>query len=212
VTPTTNPSPPPELVTGTTRVARRDGGGGHLPPTGVAATPLSVGLAATGQGGWRHTPASVLRMEGGNRLLGAACGAAASPPWSGANPRSWWPRMGRQGSRKIDPPCSGASSACRGVGGAPSVERRPSLPRDGPHGGGYEVLKVGGVVHPWGCSAVRSPRQRGGAVSSMVVLGARPLSWRWIGASFEACRSSTTLAVCLGGAAGAGRCGGRRSR
>jgi hypothetical protein len=92
------------------------------------------------------------------------------------------------------------------------VERRPSPPRGGPHGGGYDVLKVGGVVHPWGCSAVRSPQQRGGAVSLTVVLGARPLSWRWIGASFEACRSSTTLAVCLGGAAGAGRCGGRRSR
>jgi hypothetical protein len=42
----------------------------------------------------------------------------------------------------------------RGGGSAPSVEHRPSPPRGGPHGGGYGVLKVEGVVHPWGCSAV----------------------------------------------------------
>jgi hypothetical protein len=82
------------------------------------------------------------------------------------------------------------------------VERRPSPPCGGPHGRGNDMLKVGGVVHHWGCSVVRSPRQRGGVVSSTVVLGAQPLSWRWIGACFEACRSSTALAVYLGGVAG----------
>jgi hypothetical protein len=71
----------------------------------------------------------------------------------------------------------GAFSACRSVDGAPSVERRPSPLRGVPHGGGYNMLKAGGVVHPWGCSAVLSPQRHGAAVSSTVVLGAWLLSW-----------------------------------
>jgi hypothetical protein len=41
-----------------------------------------------------------------------------------------------------------AFSACRDVGGAPSVERRDFPLRSCPHGGENATLKVGGVVHP----------------------------------------------------------------
>jgi hypothetical protein len=78
----------------------------------------------------------------------------------------------------------------------PLMEHRPSPLRVGPHGRGNGVLKAGGVVHPWGHSAAR----RCGL--SIAVLGARSISWRWIGTRFEACRSSTVLAVWLGGVAG----------
>jgi hypothetical protein len=94
-------------------------------------------------------------------------------------------------------------------GGAPSVERRPSPLRSGSHGGGKGVLKAGGVVHPWGCSAVSSPRWRGDAVSTTTGLEAQPLSWWWIGVDREACRSS----MCAGGVFGQccrGRCSGER--
>jgi hypothetical protein len=49
--------------------------------------PLSIGLVAAGQGVWWCTPASVLLREGGCRLLGAACGMAASPSRSGVDSR-----------------------------------------------------------------------------------------------------------------------------
>jgi hypothetical protein len=38
------------------------------------------------------------------------------------------------------------------------VERRDFPLRGGPHGGENDALKAGGVVHPWGCSAVLGAR------------------------------------------------------
>jgi hypothetical protein len=94
--------------------------------------------------------------------------------------------------------------------GAPSVEHRPSPLRSGSHGGGNGVLKAGGVVHPWGCSAVSSPQWRGDAVSMTTGLGAHPLSWWWIGVGCEACRSSMRAGGVVWAVLQGGRCSGER--
>jgi hypothetical protein len=112
--------------------------------------------------------------------------------------------MGHLGSRRADPAnlrwecvvrCAVPSR--RAMASAARLRWSVGLPLHvvPPMAGGNDMLKAGGVVHPWGRSAVRSPQRRGDAIFVMTMLGAQPLSWQWIDTGFKACRSSTALAV-----------------